>query len=126
MFKYIKIVDDLSDITSSSAFASECLTERSNIGKEVWIKYYRNENEGASHFTVSDEDTPLGGVHTIMLYVKNEDGTYNVYGYAGKLEIDRRKVQTLSHDILLNVDGIIAELELFLDNLNNNNKCSHN
>ena len=116
MFNFIGIVDDLGGITSSTAFAYECLNERCSINNDVWIKYYRNATVKESVFTVGNNDTPLGGVPTIMFYVSNDDGTYSVYQYDGKLEIDRRIVKKLRHDILLNIDDIINELVLFLEN----------
>ncbi|MBR4146646.1 MAG: hypothetical protein IKU00_02000 [Bacteroidales bacterium] len=69
-------------------------------------------------FSVGDSINMMGDVATIMLCVENEDEsndkTYNVYRYNGELQIDRRIVVNIKHDILLNIDIIIDELKISL------------
>ena len=120
MFEQIGQVSSLDNLRSSSAsYSYECISERCNIGRDVWIKYYKNENEGNGTFTISDSICMMGDVPTIMLYLENDDKsngkTYGVYRYNGKLLIDRRIVGNIKHDILSNIDTIISDLRLFLD-----------
>lgn len=114
MFELIKQVDNLDILNSSTAFSYESISKKCNIGKDVWIKYYNSETDNEGQFTVSDSATPIGGVPTVMLYVENEDCTYNVYRYKGELVIDRRIIRNIRQDILSNIDDIISDLKEFI------------
>ena len=122
MFELITQVIDLYSLRSlSSIYSYECISVKSDdIGRDVWIQYYKNEEMGASVFSVGDSINMLGGVPTIMLYVENDndkssDKTYSVYRYNGILQIDRRIVGNLRHDILVNIEDIITELKSYLN-----------
>ena len=119
MFEQIGQVSSLDNLRSSStSYSYECISERCNIGRDVWIKYYKNENEGNGTFTISDSICMMGDVPTIMLYVENDDKsngkTYNVYRYNGDLSIKRNIVGNFRHDILLNINVIVTNLKSFL------------
>ncbi len=119
MFEFIKKVNSLENLYSiSTAYSYRSISNECNFGKEVWIQYYKNETMKNTIFSVGDSINMMGDVATIMLYVENEDEsndkTYNVYRYNGELQIDRRIVENIKHDILLNIDIIIDELRNFL------------
>lgn len=115
MFELVKTVSGLENLHSvSNVYSYECITKRCNIDKEVWIQYYKNEAMGNAIFPVGDSINKMGDVPIILLHVENTDKTYNVFRYKGVLQIDRRIVGNIRHDILLNVDDVIIELKLFL------------
>lgn len=118
MFELITQVNELSLYSSSSAYSYGCISEKCNIDKDVWIQYYKNEAMGKTVFSIGDSINMMGDVANIMLFVENDDEsngkTYNVYRYNGELQIDRRIVGSIKHDILLNIDIIIDELKIFL------------
>lgn len=121
MFELITRVIDLYSLSSlSSIYSYECIFSECDIGRDVWIQYYKNEKMGTSVFSVGDSINMIGGAPTIMLYVKNNndkssDKTYSVYRYNGILQIDRTIVGNLRHDILVNIEDIVTELKSFLD-----------
>ncbi|MBR4392125.1 MAG: hypothetical protein IKT08_08500 [Bacteroidales bacterium] len=115
MFELVRIVSGLENFHSvSNVYSYECITKRCNIDKEVWMQYYKNEAMGNAIFPVGGSINKMGDVPTILLHVENADKTYNVFRYKGVLQIDRRIVGNIRHDILLNIDDIIIELKLFL------------
>ena len=124
MFELITRVIDLYSLRSlSSIYSYELISVKSDdIGRDVWIQYYKNEKMGTSVFSVGDSTNMMGGAPTIMLYVKNDNdkssaNTYSVYRYNGILQIDRTIVGNLRHDILVNIEDIVTELKSFLDEL---------
>ena len=111
MFEFIAIVNDLSGLYSSISFSYECLTQKCDIGKDVWIKYYQTVNQKEGTFKIS---ASMIGRTAIIIYVENDDKTYSTYRYNGELVIDRRIVQNIKQDILVNIDSIISQFKLFL------------
>lgn len=120
MFEKIAKVDDLNCLYSNVSFSYQCFSEKCSIGKDIWLQYYKNINQGEGIFTISDSILMMGGIATIMIYVENADKTYKVYRYSGELIIDRRIVKNIRHDILVNIDYIINELIVFLKSTGHN------
>ena len=120
MFEIIAKVNDLSHLCTNDSFSYQCFSDKCNIGKDIWLQYYKNINQGEGIFTISDSIIMMGGIATIMIYVENADKTYNVYRYSGELIIDRRIVKNIRHDILVNIDNIIDELIVFLKSIGHN------
>ena len=121
MFEKITQVKGLESLrNSSTSYSHECITKKCDIGRDVWIKYFKNENEYSGTFTISDSNCGIGDVATIMLYIENNNESnekiYDVYRYKGNLVIDRRCVGTMRQDILSNIDDILAELKPILMN----------
>jgi len=130
MFELITRVIGLNSLRSlAPIYSCECITNDCDLGRDVWIQYYKNEKAGTSVFTV---DNSISGFPSIMLYVENDDEnisgkTYSVYRYNGILQIDRRIVGNLRHDILVNIEDIITELKSSLDDFTcNDNKSGKN
>lgn len=106
---------------NSLRFLSFIYTHQSiswDMGKDVWIQYYTNEEMGNSVFSVGDSINMVEKFPTILLYVENTDDstnkTYYVYRYNGELQIKRRIVGNFRHDILVNIDNILDELKNFI------------
>lgn len=119
MFELITRVKGLNSLRSlSSIYNCECITSYCEIGREVWIQYYKNEKIETSVFSVGDSINMMGGVPIIMLYVEflddSAEKTYDVYRYNGVLQIDRRFVDNIRHDIFVNIEEIVDELKTFL------------
>lgn len=116
MFDLIKIVERLNDIYSSPSFSCKCVSDMSDLGVDIWIRYLSNINDYTDNdtFVINGEKDSFGGISTISFYVKNSDDSYNVYRYYGKLIVDRMTHDNVRHDVLTNIDDIIAELKEFL------------
>ena len=120
MFELIIHATGLNRLSSSSLIYSyQCISNISNIGKDVWIQYYKNKKIINEKFTIGDSINKMGAVSMIMLYVEtdnedSEDKKYDVDRYKGNLEIDRRTVNNMNHDILLNLKSVISDLKDFL------------
>ena len=52
----------------------------------MWIKYYYGGTLEERTFEINGA-AGLGGTASIMFYVENDDGTYNVYRYNGMLTV---------------------------------------
>lgn len=114
-FELIKTIEDIRfDLQNSTAFSNERITETCNLGKDIWIKYYHCGTLDNCMIKI-DGSEGLGGIPTIMIYVENENKTYNVYRYNGSLIINRSTIEKIRHENLTNlneiVDDIINELE---------------
>ena len=122
MFELITRVKGLNSLRSlAPIYSCECITSYCDLGREVWIQYYKDEKMGTSVFSVGDSINMMGGVPTIMLYVEfldnSIDRTYDVYRYYGVLQIDRNIVGNLRHDILVNIEDVVDELKTFLSDI---------
>lgn len=113
-FELIATVENLRELYTNVSFLYECITKQCDIGRDVWIQYYKNKNQVEGKFKLSDYQNLLDGDPVIVLYVKDRDNTYDVYRYSGELIIDRLIFNNISHDILENKDNIIDDLKAFL------------
>ena len=79
MFQLITQVIGLNSLHSlSSTYSYECISVKSDFGKDVWIQYYKNEKAGTSVFKI---DNSVGGFPSIMLYVENDDEKSSCWPY---------------------------------------------
>jgi hypothetical protein len=109
-FDLIKTVEDIrSELQASTAYSNECITKQCDIGKEVWIKYYYGGTLEERTFEINGE-VGIGGTASIMLYVENDDKSYNVYKYNGMLNVQRTIADSIKHDVLVNIETIISDL----------------
>ena len=115
-FDLIKTVEDIrSELQASTAYSNECITKQCDIGKEVWIKYYYGGTLEERTFEINGA-VGLGGTASIMLYIENDNETYNVYRYNGMLTVQRTIVDNIKHDVLTNLEDVITDLREFLGN----------
>ncbi|MBR6197618.1 MAG: hypothetical protein IKQ72_08445 [Bacteroidaceae bacterium] len=113
-FNYLEIDTDFyANKEKSPSFIYKNITDKCELNRDVWIKYFNNNVNSTHTFELSDS---LGGISVIMFYVKNEDETYNVYSYDGILRIQRTIQGNNRDDSLLNLEDIIVELKDFLRN----------
>jgi len=120
MFELITRVKGLNSLRSlAPIYSCGCITSYCDLGREVWIQYYKDEKMGTSVFSVGDSINMMGGVPTIILYVEFLDNsigkTYDVYRYNGVLQIDRTIVDNIRHDVFVNIEEIVDKLKVFLN-----------
>lgn len=115
-FDLIKTVTDIrSELQASTAYSHDSITEQCGLEKEVWIKYYYGGTLEERTFEINGA-VGLGGTASIMFYVENDDGTYNVYRYNGMLSVQRTIIENIKHDVITNLEDVITDLKEFIGN----------
>lgn len=98
----------------SPSYRAENITNQMNIGGgDVWIKYYAFDKVDNATIEINGQEKYIG-TPSIMMYVSNDNESYDVYTYYGTLYLLRITENRVRQDIITNIDDIIADFQEFL------------